>query len=310
MGDDSKAVVERLVGTIDCKQGAVRAVRFNVDGNYCLTCGSDKSIKLWNPHKKALIKVYSGHGYEVLDAQASCDSSQMCSCGTDKAVYLWDVARGVTVRKYRGHPGSVNCVRFNEESTVIMSGSIDGTVRIWDCKSRKMEPIQILDEAKDSVTSVAVSDHEILTGSADGRVRRYDLRMGDMHSDFIGQTVTCVNFSRDGQCTLSSSLDNTLRLLDKATGELLNEYVGHKNVQYKIDSCLSSSDTHILSGSEDGKVYVWDLVEGKLLKTLDHGTKTVHSLSYHPSESCLLTAMEGKVYVWKSKYGQIIDPGD
>ena len=27
-----------------------------------------------------------------------------------------------------------------------------------------MEPVQILDEAKDSVTSLHVSDHEILTG--------------------------------------------------------------------------------------------------------------------------------------------------
>lgn len=41
-----------LVQGVDCKQSAVRAVRYNVDGNYCLTCGSDKSLKLWNPVKK------------------------------------------------------------------------------------------------------------------------------------------------------------------------------------------------------------------------------------------------------------------
>ena len=46
--------------------------------------------------------------------------------------------------------------------------------------------VQILDEAKDSVTSLQVSDHEILTGSADCRFRRYDLRNGKMSSDFIG----------------------------------------------------------------------------------------------------------------------------
>ena len=45
-----------------------------------------------------------------------------------------------------------------------MSGSYDSTVRIWDTKSRNMEPVQILDEAKDSVTSLHVSEHEILTG--------------------------------------------------------------------------------------------------------------------------------------------------
>lgn len=30
---------------------------------------------------------------------------------------------------------------------------------------------------------------------------------------------------------------------------------------YKLDCCLSSKDTHVLSCSEDGHVYCWDLVE-------------------------------------------------
>ena len=45
-----------------------------VDGDYCITCGSDKSVKLWNPYRGTLLKTYSGHGYEVLDARCSCDS--------------------------------------------------------------------------------------------------------------------------------------------------------------------------------------------------------------------------------------------
>lgn len=77
------------------------------DGNYCLTCGSDKSVKLWNPHRKLLLKSYSGHGYEVMDAQSSCDNSQICSGGMDKSVVLFDVASGKALRKYRGHAGDI-----------------------------------------------------------------------------------------------------------------------------------------------------------------------------------------------------------
>lgn len=40
----------------------------------------------------------------------------------------------------------------------------------------------------------------------------------------ISGPVTCVTLTRDGQCVLTSSLDNTLRLLDKESGELLNEW--------------------------------------------------------------------------------------
>ena len=60
------------------------------------------------------------------------------------------------IRRYRGHAGRVNCVEFNEESTVILSGSVDSSVRAWDCRSRKGTPIQIMDEAKDSISSLQV----------------------------------------------------------------------------------------------------------------------------------------------------------
>lgn len=154
------------------------------DGNYCMTCGSDNQLKLWNPNEGNLLATYSGHGQEVMDAAAACDNAQLVSGGLDKSVILWDVADARVIRKFRGHAGCVNCVKFNEESTVIISGSLDGSVRIWDCKSNKV--IQIFEEAKDSVTSLCISDHEILTGSVDGRLRRYDIRHGQLLEDYIG----------------------------------------------------------------------------------------------------------------------------
>lgn len=59
-----------------------------------------------------------------------------------------------------------------------------------------------MDEAKDSVTSIQVSDHEILTGSADGYFRRYDLRTGRMHADFIGSKI----LNHDSASVTSSSI--------------------------------------------------------------------------------------------------------
>ena len=46
---------------------------------------------------------------------------------------------------------------------------------------------------------------------------------------------------------------------------LTPRYTGHKNQEYKLDCCLSERDTHVVSCSEDGKVYFWDLVEVSLL---------------------------------------------
>lgn len=79
-----------------------------------MTCGSDRKIKLWNPYKATNLKVYGGHGDEVMDACASCDSSQIVSCGLDKSLILWDVSTGMPVRRLRGHAGPVTTVRYNK----------------------------------------------------------------------------------------------------------------------------------------------------------------------------------------------------
>lgn len=47
---------------------------------------------------------------------------------------------------------------------------------------------------------------------------------------------------------------------------LVHRYTGHVNKGYKLDCCLSDKDTHVLSCSEDGYVYYWDLVEVSILK--------------------------------------------
>lgn len=182
-----------LLGTMVCVIFYVKCYnQFNIiywystaDCDYALTAGSDKSIKLWNPKKGLLLQTFSGHGYEVMDVRGSCDSSHLSSGGLDKCVFFWDVSTAQALRRYRGHAGFVNCVQFNEESTIILSGSVDCTVKLWDCKSLSKEAVQVLNEAKDSVTSIAISNQEIITSSLDHCIRTYDLRKGLMHCDDV-----------------------------------------------------------------------------------------------------------------------------
>lgn len=287
------------LNTIDCNQGAVRAVRFNVDGSYCLTCGSDKKIKLWNPYRKLLLKTYGGHGNEVLDACGSCDSSQIVSCSSDKSVIVWDVSSGQPLRRLRGHAATVTCIKFNEESTVAVSGSLDNTVMCWDVRSRSQTPIQTLKEARDCISSIKVTDHEVLSGSVDCSIRRYDLRNGKCDADFVGSAITSVSFSHDGQCILVSSADNVVRLLDKTSGELLGEYTGHKINNTHIESDIITNDNYVLSGSVTGELWCWDLVTAEVKHKFTHTkNKVLNSLNIHPTKDVFLTASVTTIKVW------------
>lgn len=90
-----------LINTLQGHEGPVFAVRFNHNGQYCISCGKDRQIILWNPHAGHKVKTYLGHGHDVRDAIISRDNSKFASCGGDKQVYLWDVASGRFIRKFK-----------------------------------------------------------------------------------------------------------------------------------------------------------------------------------------------------------------
>ncbi|KAK8985122.1 hypothetical protein V6N11_076812 [Hibiscus sabdariffa] len=282
-------------------EGAVLAARFNSDGNYCLSCGKDRTIRLWNPHRGIHIKNYKSHGREVRDVHVTPDNSKLCSCGGDRQIFYWDVSTGRVIRKFRGHDGEVNAVKFNEYASVVVSAGYDRSLRAWDCRSHSTEPIQIIDSFLDTVMSVCLTKTEIIGGSVDGTVRTFDIRIGREISDDLGQPVNCISMSNDGNCILASCLDSSIRLLDRSTGELLQEYKGHACKSYKMDCCLTNSDAHVIGGSEDGSIFFWDLVDASVVSKFRAHSSVVTSVSYHPKDNCMITSsVDGSVRVWKT----------
>ncbi|CAJ0757282.1 13544_t:CDS:2 [Entrophospora sp. SA101] len=267
----------QCVRTFTAHTGPVHIAKYNSTGEYVLSAGQDKLIRLWNPETGLNIKTYSGHGKEILDI--SIDHTRFVSCGGDQQVFYWDVSTGRTISRFDGHSQRINSVDFNFDGSVIAS-------------ARSRSPIQILSEAKDSITSLLVKDYEIVAGSTDGNIMIYDLRMGALLTDYISHPVTSVTLSSDNNYILASSLDSVIRLMDKEDG--------HKNSTYKIHSCLSNDDSRIISGSEDGSIYIWDLLDGNLLKTIEAHSGIVTYVTYHPRiDGMLSSSIDGLVKVWK-----------
>jgi len=57
-------------------------------------------------------------------------------------------------------------------------------------RAQNRQAIQILEEARDAVQTLHVGASQIITGSVDGHIRTYDLRKGELRSDFIGRMST------------------------------------------------------------------------------------------------------------------------
>lgn len=61
-------------------------------------------------------------------------------------------------------------------------------------RAQSRQAIQVLDEARDAVQTIHVGPTYLIAGSVDGHVRTYDLRMGELRSDFIGRELSAFMF--------------------------------------------------------------------------------------------------------------------
>ena len=109
---------------------------------------------------------------------------------------------------------------------------------------------------------------------------------------------------QQNQNILSATLGNIIRLTDVKTGNQLQEYAGHVHKSYKLDACIASDDCHIVGGSEDGRVYHWNLLDGKMLRKSERvHSKSLSSIAYHPTSPVYITASyDGTSKCFQSQY--------
>ena len=156
----------------------------------------------------------------------------------------------------------------------------------------------------------AARQHEVVTASVDGSLRRYDLRAGQLTADSVGSPISALALARaDGGATaLVACLDGRLRLLDAQTGALLASYTGHVASAGIRTDCfiLPPSDGTVGVGSEDGSVVGWDLgtekVTDRVVAVASLGSGPITSVAVHPVDgrTMVTASTDGVVRVWGS----------
>ena len=164
------------------------------------------------------------------------------------------------------HLSKVNCVRYNGDSSLLVSASDDNAVKLWDTRAKANSSVQTLSDAADSVTCLDLSEFEILATSLDKSCRLYDIRLGQLITDYIGDELTFCKFGGDSQLLLLVGLNSPIRLFDRMSGELFNEYPNCSSSKYKLECCFALDDKIIISGSENGSLFKWNLIDASLVQ--------------------------------------------
>ncbi|WP_066368209.1 WD40 repeat domain-containing serine/threonine protein kinase [Herbidospora mongoliensis] len=153
----------------------VAALAFNHDGTLLATGGYDRTVRLWDVARRALVTTLTGHTGWVTSLAFTRDGTLLAGGGADLSVQLWDVPGRTVSATLNGHTDAILAVAFSPDGTLLATGGMDRTVRLWDLAAGTLA--DVLTGAGDDVNSVAFSpDGNLLAvGSADETVRLWKI---------------------------------------------------------------------------------------------------------------------------------------
>lgn len=203
----------------------------------------------------------------------------------------------------RAHAGTIHALTIAPDGRLMASASLDTAVKLWLLPS--LQPVTAL-RHPDRATAAAFWGGSLVSGGADGVVRRFALPAGAPLNSFRAHPgpVQSLAPTPDGKLLAScgSTGDHAIRLWS-LDGKLVRALEGHEADVNTL--AISADGTLLASGSDDRTVRLWRLPGGEPLATLKGHAGDVHALAMTPDATILVSVSADRtVKLWSLPMGK------
>lgn len=286
-GEEDKEIQLQLVMVWDAMTGKqlfsleghedeVDCVTFSQNGKY-IACAAD-SIRVYDPKSGLELKCLKTFSEKPTCITFSPDGRYI-ACGyrsenlitprDRQKIDIWDIEKEQVINCFEGHTEHINSLDFYPDGRYIVSGSNDNTIRIWDAK-RKSETRRLKDNFNNINSAIYSPNGKYIIIGKENTIRILDaenleqvkcLKEDDLSISASGESIAV---SSDCQCIAAG--DEKLATWHIKTG---NKLFCSKETLEGIFNIAFSPNGHFLACfTLDLRLYIWDLIKGKLLKSI------------------------------------------
>jgi WD40 repeat protein len=154
--------------------------------------------------------------------------------------------------------------------------------------------------------AVTPDGRQVVSASADGTLKLWDLERGHLRRTFVGHAGPVWGCAVTGdRRVVSASADGTLKLWSLDSGQVLATLASHRD---EVLACAVMPDgQRVVSASADGTLKVWELASGRWLGTFEGHTGRVTACAADLDDHSVVSASaDGTVRRW-SLDGDAVD---
>ncbi len=335
-----------LVRKLSGHEDIVRSVAFHPHG-HTIASVSDCTIRLWDLPSGQVRHTLRGRAQQQWGSVAfSPDGTLLATGSMEQHLWLWDVQSGAALHALHGHTNWVRNLAFRPDGRVLASTSNDSTVRLWQLEAIRQKPTFDVAGDEDVCQMLPGYDHNAyrVLYSPDGHLlaiagHRSAIRLWapnapngpTLHRTLLGHSdpILGLAFHTSGKMLASSSMDQTVRLWDVASGQTYATLQGYSN--WLVEVAFSPDGRTLASSGSDGTVQLWTVskniepnsiaqqtaqpssspAEQETPFALDLGhtlrayKQTIHAVDFSPDGTLLASGSNtGVVQLWHTHSGQ------
>ncbi len=216
----------------------------------------------------------------------SRDGRFLASGDINGKINLWDLPLAKVYKSLKKHKGSINSLVFSPDDKLLVSSSTDGTIKIWDLSNGKLiQSIKIPNSVIKSTIFTTDSKYLISCSTDKSQSSRKDkiLKIWDASTWQLFKTFT---------------------VIDTTVEENLYYHQDHFSIN-SID--ISPDGNHIVSGSKDGKIEIWDFNDGSIKNTIQGHKDEINVVKVTPNGKYIVSGSNDKsIRIWDFSTGNLI----
>ncbi|XP_054061701.1 autophagy-related protein 16-1 isoform X7 [Rissa tridactyla] len=226
--------------------------------------------------------------------------SYLLAASNDFASRIWTVDDNRLRHTLTGHSGKVLSAKFLLDNARIVSGSHDRTLKLWDLRSKVCIKTVF---AGSSCNDIVCTEQCVMSGHFDKKIRFWDIRTESIvkELELLGR-ITALDLNSERTELLTCSRDDLLKIIDLRVSAVKQTFSaqGFKCGSDWTRVVFSPDGNYVAAGSADGALYIWNVLTGKLERTLaKHHSSSINAVAWSPAGAHVVSVDKGnKAVLW------------